>query len=81
MGLIVPQFARDILQRFETQTCPFAEHDLAGAFTFARRGNNAWGTFFGPRATGTRTDGTILHVPDIADIDASIIEHWGAARQ
>jgi hypothetical protein len=27
-------------------------------------------------ATATRTDGTILHVPDFANVDASIIDHW-----
>jgi hypothetical protein len=34
------------------------------------------GYFFRTDGTATRTDGTILHVPDFASVDASIIEHW-----
>ena len=99
MGLVVPQSVIEILQRFESQGCRFAEFELAeelknalanykeqpersgawaeyAAFTFRHHENSPWGTFFGPMATATRTDGTILHVPDFASVDASLIEHW-----
>jgi hypothetical protein len=60
----------------------YQEPDRSGAwaeyaaFTFRPSEHNPWGTFFGPMATAARTDGTILHVPDLASVDASIIEHW-----
>ena len=99
MGLVVPQFVTDILQRFETQRCRSASFELAGelknalgnfqkepersgawaewaAFTFTGSENSPWGTFFGPMATGTRTDGTILYVPDFASVDTPMIDHW-----
>lgn len=104
MGVIVPEFVREILERFETQPGPFTEHDLAGelkkarvehremtesedtgtwaelaAFSFigyAREENNPWDTYYGPGATGTQKDGKVVYYPDIAAVDASIIEHW-----
>jgi len=98
MGLVVPQSVAEILQRFESQHCRFAEFELGeelknalpnyqepdrsgawaeyAAFTFRPHENSPWGTSFGPMATVTRTDGTILFEPDIASVDATIIEHW-----
>ncbi len=60
----------------------YQEPDRSGAwaeyaaFTFRPHENSPWGTSFGPMATATRTDGTMLYVPDFTSVDASIIDHW-----
>lgn len=49
------------------------------AFQFAPAGGaqlSIWNTYFAPRGGATFTDGSSLHVPDIAQADTDILEFW-----
>lgn len=37
---------------------------------------SVWGTYFGPMSRVPQTDGSERHFPDIAGLDAEIIDHW-----
>lgn len=41
-------------------------------------GDGLWGTFFQPRMTRTRPDGTVSGVPDLADADGGVVAYWAA---
>jgi hypothetical protein len=55
---------------------------VAERSAFFFRGHNdrdsVWGTFFGPMAVLTRTDGSEVRVPDIKELDAEVVAHWEA---
>jgi hypothetical protein len=47
------------------------------AFALMRSpGRSVWGTYFGPSASGVMRDGKPFYSPDIAEVDAEIMEHW-----
>src|SRR5262249_22671672 len=48
------------------------------AFIFDRRPDedSPWGTYFAPTFTGTKTDGTVVRNPDIAELSANVVSHW-----
>jgi lysyl-tRNA synthetase class 1 len=49
------------------------------AFALMRTpGGSVWGTYFGPSASGVMQDGKPFYSPDIAEVDAEIIDHWAA---
>lgn len=59
----------------EEWNCFLAESSASGFLT--RRGEpSVWGTYFGPMATYTLTDGTEGRNPDIAPLGQETIEHW-----
>jgi hypothetical protein len=55
---------------------------VAERSTFFFRGHadrdSVWETYFGPRATLTRDDGTEIRVPDIKELDGEVVAHWEA---
>jgi hypothetical protein len=59
----------------EEWNCFLAESSAFGFLT--RRGEpSVWGTYFGPMATWTLTDGTEGRNPDIAPLGQETITHW-----
>ncbi len=38
--------------------------------------DSPWGTYFGPTASLERADGSVAHIPDIAQADAATVDHW-----
>jgi Domain of unknown function (DUF4209) len=46
------------------------------AFQFAAGQGEPWGTYFGPLASGTRSDGLELYFPDVRQADAEIVDYW-----
>jgi Domain of unknown function (DUF4209) len=48
----------------------------AAAFNFTPVDESPWGTYYGPTMTAQKPDGTPLYMPDIAEIDRAIIDHW-----
>jgi|ERR1700733_717303 len=40
--------------------------------------DSVWGTYFGPMAILTRTDGVEVRVPDIKELDGEVVLHWEA---
>ena len=52
--------------------------NLAFRLSTVWHGESPWGTYFSPLASGRDGAGNIVYVPDIADADASFIDHWTA---
>ncbi len=49
---------------------------LAFALDESRMHHSPWGTYFGPRGSGTDKDGKTHYFPDIAGTDPQVIAHW-----
>lgn len=35
-----------------------------------------WGTYLGPTMSADRADGSVVHIPDIAQADGATVDHW-----
>jgi Domain of unknown function (DUF4209) len=49
------------------------------AFLFGERRSkdSVWGTYFSPMMSGKKSDGTDFYSPDIKNLDAESVAHWG----
>jgi hypothetical protein len=54
---------------------------LAFALVGSRERQSPWGTYYGPRGSGTTKDGKTVYFPDIAGADARVVAHWGRRAQ